>query len=120
MRGHKEGVNVMAECTNLTECERIVMKSVWDAGKDVSLMEIMAAIQDKYGRNWKRQTVSTFLLHLIQKGYLTSYRVGRVFYYHEEVAMETFKKQITAEFLSFWYNNSLKEFHEVVDALGLE
>ena len=66
MRGHKEGVNVMAECTNLTECERIVMKSVWDAGKDVSLMEIMAAIQDKYGRNWKRQTVSTFLLHLIQ------------------------------------------------------
>lgn len=110
----------MAEQTNLTECERIVMKSIWDSGKDVSLVEIMAAIQERYGKNWKRQTVSTFLLHLIQKGYLTSYRVGRVFYYHEEVALADYKRQITAEFLDFWYDNSLEAFQEAAAELGLK
>ncbi len=110
----------MTERTNLTDCEQIVMKSVWDAGKDVSLVEIMAAIKERYGRNWKRQTVSTFLLHLIQKGYLTSYRVGRVFYYHQEVELAGYKKQLTAEFLDFWYDNSLEEFKNVVTELNLK
>ena len=110
----------MTERANLTECERIVMKSVWDAGKDVSLVEIMAAIQDRYGRNWKRQTVSTFLLHLIQKGYLTSYRVGRVFYYHREVELQDYKKKVTADFLQFWYDNSMEEFHSVARELGVQ
>ena len=113
-RSLTEGVYLMTERANLTECERIVMKSVWDAGKDVSLVEIMAAIRDRYGRNWKRQTVSTFLLHLIQKGYLTSYRVGRVFYYHQEVELEAYKQKVTAEFLDFWYDNSLEAFEEAV------
>ena len=110
---------MMTERANLTECERIVMKSVWDADKDVSLVEIMSAIQDRYGRNWKRQTVSTFLLHLIQKGYLTSYRVGRVFYYHREVELQEFKKEVTAEFLDFWLDNKMEEFDALVNELNL-
>lgn len=110
----------MSERVNLTECEKIVMKSVWDAGKDVSLVEIMAAIQDKYDKEWKRQTVSTFLLHLIQKGFLTSYRVGRVFYYHEEVSLEDFKLQVTGDFLKFWYDNSLEDFENAARKLSLK
>ena len=109
----------MAEIENLTECERIVMKSIWDAEKDVSLVEIMDIITEKYDKKWKRQTVSTFLLHLIQKGYLTSYRVGRVFYYHEEVGLDVFKKKITAEFMSFWYDNSMESLKVVTDQLGI-
>ena len=110
----------MTERANLTDCEQIVMKSVWDAGRDVSLMEIMAAVQERYKRNWTRQTVSTFLLHLIQKGYLTSYRVGRVFYYHQEVELAGYKKQLTAEFLDFWYDNSLEELEKVAREAGLQ
>ena len=110
----------MTERANLTDCEQIVMKSVWDAGRDVSLVEIMAAVQERYKRNWKRQTVSTFLLHLIQKGYLTSYRVGRVFYYHQEVELAGYKKQLTAEFLDFWYDNSLEELEKVAREAGLK
>ena len=110
----------MTERANLTDCEQIVMKSVWDAGRDVSLMEIMAAVQERYKRNWTRQTVSTFLLHLIQTGYLTSYRVGRVFYYHQEVELAGYKKQLTAEFLDFWYDNSLEELEKVAREAGLQ
>jgi len=84
------------------------MKCIWDAGRDMSLVETMAALKEKYQKEWKRQTVSTFLLHLIQKGFLTSYRVGRVFYYHQEIDLDAYKKQQTIEFVDFWYSGSIQ------------
>lgn len=102
----------------LTDCEELVMKCVWDAGRDISLVETMALLKEKYGKEWKRQTVSTFLLHLIQKGFVTSYRVGRVFYYHQEIELEVFKRQRTKDFLEFWYDGSVQEFISSVQANG--
>lgn len=93
---------------NLTDCEKLVMKCIWDAGRDMSLVETMAALKEKYQKEWKRQTVSTFLLHLIQKGFLTSYRVGRVFYYHQEIDLDAYKRQQTIEFIDFWYSGSIQ------------
>ena len=104
----------MTDNVNLTECEQIVMKAVWDSRKDVSLVEIMAIVHEKYGREWKRQTVSTFLLHLIQKNYLSSYRVGRVFYYHQLVPMEDYKRVVTREFVDFWYDGSVEDLAAAV------
>lgn len=92
---------------NLTDCEQVVMKVIWDAGKDISLIQIMDALVRQYGKDWKRQTVSTFLVHLVQKGYLTSYRVGRVFYYHEEIRIADYLCELTKEYIDFWYDGSV-------------
>lgn len=93
----------------MTECEQVVMKSVWDAGKDVCLQEVMKDLEERFHKEWKRQTISTFLLHLIEKGYLRSYRVGRVFYYVPLVAEETYKMRKTKTFLDFWYEGSASD-----------
>lgn len=90
----------------MTDCEQIVMKSVWDAGKDVSLQEIMKDLEGRFKKVWKRQTISTFLLHLIEKGYLRSYRQGRVFYYVPLVKEEDYKTEQTKSFLDFWFEGS--------------
>ena len=37
----------------LTTCEELVMKTVWDAGEELSLMEIMQRVNDKYHKEWK-------------------------------------------------------------------
>ena len=103
----------------LTDCEELVMKCVWDAGKDLSLVETMALLKDNYGKNWKRQTISTFLLHLIQKGFLTSYRVGRVFYYHQEIDLESFRRQQTEDFLKFWYDGSVQTLFSNLQEQGM-
>ena len=55
---------------NLTDCEQLVMKTVWDAAEELSLMEIMQRVNDKYHKKWKPQTLSTFLEMLVKKGYL--------------------------------------------------
>lgn len=102
---------------HLTECECIVMKSIWDAGADVSLVDIVKILNEKYGKDWKRQTVSTFLLHLIQKGYLVSYRVGRVFYYHPEIDLKSFRRDAVQHFVRFWYDDDMEELREILTEL---
>ena len=96
----------MKDMEFMTDREEIVMKSVWDAKKDVSLQEIMKDLETRFNKKWKRQTISTFLLHLIEKGYVKSYRQGRVFYYVPLVKEEDYKKEQTTKFLDFWFESS--------------
>ena len=96
----KEKVTTMER---LTECEELVMKIVWDAGEELSLMEIMQRVNDKFRKDWKPQTVSTFLARLVRKGYLKHYRQGRVFFYQILVPLEDYKSRMTQEFINFWH-----------------
>ena len=95
---------------NLTDCEQLVMKTVWDAADELSLMEIMQRVNDKYHKNWKPQTVSTFLARLVRKGYLRHYRQGRVFFYKILVPLEEYKGQLTNDYVDFWCSGKADEF----------
>lgn len=95
---------------HLTDCEQLVMKTIWDAAEELSLMEIMQRVNDRYSREWKSQTVSTFLARLVKKGYLGSYRAGRVFFYKILIPMEEYRKQLTQDYLTFWYPGNEDEF----------
>ena len=57
-------------------------------------------------RNIFTSIPDTFLLHLIEKGYLRSYRQGRVFYYVPLVKEEDYKNEQTKMFLDFWFEGS--------------
>ena len=41
------------EFSKLTECEELVMKTVWDAEEELSLMEIMDRVNTKYDKDRK-------------------------------------------------------------------
>ena len=94
---------------NLTDCEQLVMKTVWDAAEELSLMEIMQRVNDKYHKEWKPQTVSTFLARLVRKGYLRHYRQGRVFFYQILVPIEEYKGQLTNDYVIFWNHDNADE-----------
>ncbi len=94
------------ELIKLTDCEELVMSCVWDIGEDVTLLEVIDATRTKFQKDWKRQTVSTFLLHLVDKEYLSLYRSGKVFYYHPLVEKEYYKKIQSQQFIDFWYDGS--------------
>lgn len=65
----------------LTNCEELVMKIIWDAdGEELCLMDVMDRVNSKYKKNWKPQTVSTFLARLVRKKYIQSHRNGRQFF----------------------------------------
>ena len=95
---------------NLTDCEQLVMKTVWDSEEELSLMEIMQRVNDKYHKEWKPQTVSTFLARLVRKGYLRHYRQGRVFFFQILIPLEVYKGQLTSDYVTFWNHDNADEF----------
>ena len=94
----------------LTDCEQLVMKTVWDAAEELSLTEIMKRVNDRYHKEWKPQTVSTFLARLVSKGYLQHYRQGRTFFYQILVPLEEYKAQLTNDYVNFWHHGNADEF----------
>ncbi len=94
----------------LTTCEELVMKTIWDASEELSLTEIMQRVNEKYHKEWKPQTVSTFLARLVRKGYLQYYRKGRVFFYQTLVPLEEYRGQQAKEFVEFWHHGNADEF----------
>lgn len=101
---------IVMKLEKLTNCEELVMKTVWDAEEELSLMEVMSRVNEKYKKNWKPQTVSTFLARLVKKGYLRHYRQGRVFFYQILVPLDTYKGQLTNDYVNFWNHSNADEF----------
>ena len=62
---------------SLTAAEKVVMKAMWDSDHPLSLGETTKLLNESYGKNWKPQTVSTFIAKVVQKGFLKMVREGR-------------------------------------------
>lgn len=100
---------------NLTDCEQLVMKILWDAEKELGLMEIMRRVNETYQKEWKPQTVSTFLARLVRKSYLESYRQGRVFFYRILVTQEDYVGEMAEQFIAFWNQGNVEEFLKALE-----
>lgn len=94
----------------ITECEKVVMKCVWDSEEDLSMQEITAQVNSLYDKNWKTQTVSTFLARLVRKDYLKMYRKGRCFYYQALVEREEYKDDVLKDYIQFWNGGNMSAF----------
>ena len=104
----------MAEFEHLTDCEEMVMKTVWDAERELGLMDITQGVNEVCQKNWKPQTVSTFLARLVRKGYLKHYRQGRVFLYQILIPREKYVAKKAKEFIDFWTHGNMDEFLEAL------
>ena len=94
----------------LTDCEVVVMKCIWDADHDMALPEILDKVNGKHGKNWKPQTVSTFLTRLVKKDFLDMYRQGRAFLYQPLVKELDYGEGEIQKCAELWSNNSPEIF----------
>ncbi|MDD6305798.1 MAG: BlaI/MecI/CopY family transcriptional regulator [Clostridiales bacterium] len=97
------------ETNDISACERLVMKAIWDTPEEMALQEIMDKVNEENGKSWKPQTVSTFLARLVRKGFLSSYRKGRYSYYQPVVSKEDFWKATMNENAHFFAQNDMAE-----------
>lgn len=86
----------------LSECEVLVMKVIWQNSEAMSIQEITSRINQRYGKDWKVQTVSTFLSRAVKKGYLEMRRKGRTFYYYPTVAQEEYGRREIIKCVDNW------------------
>lgn len=91
----------------LTECEVFVMKAIWASDEAMSIQEITAKINQTFHKDWKVQTVSTFLSRAVKKGYLEMQRSGRTFYYYPMVTQEEYGKREIVKCVENWSGGKL-------------
>lgn len=96
----------------LSNCESIIMKAIWEAGADVTMQDLLNTLKERFNRDYKRTTVVTFLLRMTDKGYVKSYRTGRLAYIHALVSEDEFKSTHAAKETDFWYNGKASEYLE--------
>lgn len=97
----------------ISGCESLIMKIIWDADYDVSTPELMDSLHSRFGKNYARTTVVTFLQRLIQKGYVETYRKGRIAYVHPLKDEQEFIKNYFDEAIDLWLNGDVEKLLEL-------
>lgn len=94
---------------NLSACESIIMKAIWDKGEDISISELIEVLKKKYHKDYKRTTVVTFPLNLTAKGFARQYRIGRYAYVHALKSEEEYKQKLLSDYTDFWYQGDAEK-----------
>ena len=95
---------------SLTAAEKVVMKAMWDSDHPLTLGETTKLLNESYGKNWKPQTVSTFIAKVVQKGFLKMIREGRRITYEILISLEEYRACEAREFVAFWDKGDVAEF----------
>jgi len=81
------------------------MKVIWDSTPPVTTVQIMEKLES--GKDWKPQTVLTMLVRLIEKGFLSSERVGRERNYTPAIPEQDYMQIETGDFMKRYSGNSV-------------
>ena len=95
---------------DLSASETEIMKILWEVDEDICLAELSERIHEAYGKEHKKTTLGTFIQRLIEKKYITSYKVGRQSFVHVEVTEEDYKEILSEDQINRWHHGSISDF----------
>ncbi|MBU8878851.1 BlaI/MecI/CopY family transcriptional regulator [Bacillus sp. FJAT-29790] len=98
----------MKNVQKLSDTEMEVMEVIWDCKHPVTSSELLHTFAQK-GKEWKSQTISTFLSRLVDKGALISTKQGRSNTYLPCISQEDYKLWETQNVLDGIYQGSVKK-----------
>lgn len=101
----------------VSECEEMIMSILWSSEEDLDLMTVTARMQNRYGKEWKLQTVATFMTRLEKKDFIDIYRVGRYSHYRPIVRIEDYRLQKLEEVMKVLFNGDKSELLKVLNSL---
>lgn len=94
----------------LTESELQIMKCIWDANEQLALSSILKRTNERFQKNWKPQTASTFVARLVQKGFLRLDRSVRYYSYEVLIPEIEYLKKTVLDFSDFWGEGVVNTF----------
>ena len=94
----------------LSDTEREMMEVIWQLDKMVTSSELLKIFNEKKGKKWSAQTMSTFLTRIVDKGVLTSNKEGRINFYESIISKEEYTQYEAENILNNLYKGSLKNF----------
>ena len=103
----------------LTTGEACIMKVIWDESGDISVPDLIEKLRMKFQeKNYARTTVVTFLLKMDAKGFVKTYRKGKLSYVHAMKTEEEYKDKLLKDMVDFWYNGDFAALQEKINNLS--
>lgn len=100
----------MKEFQRLSDTEMELMQVIWSLDHPVKSTELLTIFSQTKGKEWKGQTISTFLARLVDKGVLVAEKQGRANVYTSCLSPEEYKKWEAQSMLDKMYQGSVKNF----------
>lgn len=91
---------------NIGEAELEIMKVIWKADEPIGSAAIGKAVEEK---GWKRTTIATFLVHLVNKGALAAERRGKAWYYTPLLSEKEYRKSQVKNLLKNVFGGSARD-----------
>ncbi len=98
----------------LSGCETMIMKLIWDADGDIAVQDLIVRMKESYEKDYARTTMVTFLKKLADKGYVSTYRIGRASFAHAEKDEDLYKQQLMLEEMNFWFGGKLSALNDAI------
>lgn len=96
----------------LTTSEVFIMKAIWDEIEDISIPDLIEVLRTKWGKDYARTTIVTFLTKLAAKGFVKTYRKGKLSYAHAMKSEEEYKDKLLNDMIKFWYDGNISALQE--------
>lgn len=97
----------MKNSQTATESELDILRIIWQSGGRTRLAPLLETLAEK-GRNWKPNTVLTFLSRLCDKGMLAVEKQGRINEYVALLSEKEYTESLTRSFLGEVYGGDAK------------
>ena len=94
----------------MSESEKMIMKYLWNSQEGRYFNEIMEHLNSTYQKDWKKQTINTFIKRLIDKGLVSFENVGGSKLYVPAINREQYRKGEAKGFLDEFYQGSVYTF----------
>ena len=83
----------MLKSKKLSKTERAILEIFWEAEGPLIFKEIMELVNERLGKDWKKQTVNTYLTALQNAGLLhADKRCARAYFYSPVYTKEQYKQ----------------------------
>jgi len=102
----------------VSDSELILMQLIWEKGGTALFAEIIDAVGQKK-LEWKYNTVLTFLSRLVEKGFLSTNKIGRRNEYKAVVSEQEYHTAQTKTFVDKVYDGNVIELVSTLIAGGL-
>ena len=87
----------------LSSAETLIMKAVWDHPEDPALPDLTDYLRTEYGKEYARTSMVTFLVRLANKGFVETYRKGRLSYVHALISEDEYRAEVAKRDTGFWF-----------------
>ena len=87
----------------LSNGEEKVMLVIWQANELLSYKEIQARVKERFGDEWKSETVCSFIDRLRKKSYIVPVKEGRHTYCQAAMDFDEYRKEQLEEFVDKLY-----------------